>query len=173
MNIPTDLLRAILDGYTLPLDGIHGLAHWGRVLETGLRLSEETDADPEVVTLFALFHDARRWNESIDPEHGLRGAELAESLRDELPLDDLQFELLAEACIHHTDGLTEAHPTVQTCWDADRLDLWRVGIEPENSLLCTPAARDAGIREWSRIRSLDDHWPEPARAWLRQADGHG
>ena len=171
--ISPGLIRTILDGYTLPLDGIHGLAHWGRVLETGLRLSEETDADPEVVTLFALFHDARRWNEAADPEHGLRGAELAEELRADLPIDDAQFDLLAEACIHHTEGLTDADPTVQTCWDADRLDLWRVGIEPRRSRLCTAAACDPAIRKWSRFRSLDDHWPEPARAWLRQAGRRG
>ncbi|MFM7531655.1 MAG: hypothetical protein ACKO5J_04035, partial [Rubrivivax sp.] len=42
---------------------------------------------------------------------------------------------------HHSSGLTEADVTVQTCWDADRLDLGRVGIRPSPRYLCTPAAR--------------------------------
>ncbi|HSW29094.1 MAG TPA: hypothetical protein VLH75_06290 [Longimicrobiales bacterium] len=34
-------------------------------------------ADPLVADLFALFHDARRWNDGGDREHGARGAALA------------------------------------------------------------------------------------------------
>lgn len=72
------LMRAILDGYLLPVMGIHGLPHWGRVFETGLRPAEITGADLEVVALFAVFHDSRRVNEGTDPDQGPRGAELAE-----------------------------------------------------------------------------------------------
>ncbi len=36
------ILRAVLDEYVLPWDGDHGIAHWARVLENGLRLAEET-----------------------------------------------------------------------------------------------------------------------------------
>ena len=43
---------------------------------------------------------------------------------------------------HHSDGRVDADVTVQTCWDADRLDLGRVGKRPDPRLLCTPAARD-------------------------------
>lgn len=31
------ILRAILDGYALPASGEHGIAHWARVLEIGLK----------------------------------------------------------------------------------------------------------------------------------------
>jgi uncharacterized protein len=37
-----ELIRAILGRYTLPLEGIHGVLHWARVLENGRRLSEAT-----------------------------------------------------------------------------------------------------------------------------------
>jgi uncharacterized protein len=70
-----------------------------------------------------------------------------------LRLADEQLELLAFACAHHTDGLTEADVTVQTCWDADRLDLGRVGIVPNPEQLCTPAARVPAIRDWAWKRS--------------------
>jgi len=68
------ILRAILPGYPLPHDGTHGLTHWARVLENGLRLCEATGADTEVVTLFAIFHDARRVNEYRDQGQLLAGS---------------------------------------------------------------------------------------------------
>src|SRR5262249_25634018 len=132
------LVHAILGGYCLPVDGIHGVYHWARVLENGLQLATVTKAKTEIVTLFALFHDSRRVNEDDDPGHGRRGAELAAVMRGTLfQLSDENFELLATACAYHTDGLIDGDITVQTCWDADRLDLARVGITPEPAYLCT------------------------------------
>jgi uncharacterized protein len=37
------IVHAILKEYALPWDGIHGVAHWARVLENGLRLAEQED----------------------------------------------------------------------------------------------------------------------------------
>ncbi len=154
------LVHAIKREYALPVLGTHGLAHWARVLENGLRLAEHTGADPRIVALFAVFHDSRRRNESTDPGHGARGGELALQLRGtHFELSDRDFELLASACVHHTDGSVNGDVTVQTCWDADRLDLWRVSITPRDEYLCTPAARDGDVLEWSRERSLSDHTP--------------
>jgi uncharacterized protein len=171
--IPQKIITPILSGYPLPTRGTHGIPHWSRVLETALRLAEHTGADPQVVTLFSVFHDARRLNEGTDPDHGRRGADLALQLRPLLEITDPQLEQLTYACIHHTEGLIDADPTVQTCWDADRLDLWRVGITPLDSQLCTDAARDPEIQAWARGRSLCDHRPECATEWLRIAAGDG
>lgn len=152
------ILKAILPGYTLPHDGTHGLTHWARVLENGLRLCEATGADAEVVTLFAVFHDARRVNEYHDDGHGHRGADLAASLRGSLVhLDDHRFELLYEACRLHTDGCTAGDLAMQVCWDSDRLDLGRVGIQPLPSRLCTAAAR--GLIDWAHERAEREHVP--------------
>jgi uncharacterized protein len=38
------ILHAILEEYVLPINGDHGVTHWARVLENGLKLSQETDA---------------------------------------------------------------------------------------------------------------------------------
>ena len=117
--------------------------------------------------LFALFHDARRVNEHIDPAHGQRGGDLARTLRGSLVhLDDARFELLYEACRLHTDGHTAGDPTLLACWDADRLDLGRVGITPKASLLCTEAART--LLPWAQERATRDH-PEKdvLRLWGR------
>jgi len=117
------ILRHILAGYSLSPHGPHGVLHWARVHVNGVKVAEAAGADVEVVRLFALFHDSRRWNDGYDPQHGLRGGELARSLRGELVhLDNRQFDLLYDACLLHTEGHTTGDVTVQACWDADRLD---------------------------------------------------
>ncbi len=124
------ILDAILAEYSLPQHGIHGVAHWARVLETGVRLAVVTGANVEVVQLFAVFHDSQRVSEKSDPSHGIRGAAFAAQLRGKLfDLNDDDFDLLFVACAGHTDRPTDDDPTVQTCWDADRLDLGRVGAK--------------------------------------------
>ena len=80
LNIPL-VLKTVLEDYALPLGGDHGVVHWARVLESGLRLADETGANVEVVQLFAVLHDSRRQNEVTDPEHGPRAAEFAIELR--------------------------------------------------------------------------------------------
>ena len=147
-------MEVIRDGFALRLDGIHGEAHWARVRQNGLRLTGHTGADREIVELFAYLHDAKRQNDGWDLDHGRRAAEfvgkLSGSLLD-LPVEKL--ELLVYACAHHSDGLTQADITVQTCWDSDRLDLGRIGIRPDPDRLCTPAAKDQSIIEWAFCRS--------------------
>ncbi|MCO6045080.1 hypothetical protein NG895_14310 [Aeoliella sp. ICT_H6.2] len=162
------ILSAILEGYALPIDGPHGVAHWARVYDNGMRLAGETGARREVVGLFAVFHDSRRLNEHHDPGHGLRGAELAHSLLGELfHLADDDFDLLYEACAGHTDERTHLDVTVQTCWDADRLDLGRVGVEPHADYLCTPAAKRRSTIRWADGRASFQVVPE----WVEEQWG--
>ena len=148
--ISRELIRSILGRYTLPWEGTHGVPHWARVLENGRRLSKVTGARRDIVELFAVFHDSRRINEGIDSGHGRRGAELARELRGVVyDLDDEAFGLLIQACDLHTEGYLDADITVQTCWDADRLDLGRVGITPRAEKLCTEGAKDPGLLKWA------------------------
>ena len=152
------ILRAVLAGYALPARGYHGVVHWARVLENGVRVGAATGADLEVVALFALFHDARRVNESYDRDHGRRGGDFARTLRGGLVhLDDARFELLFTACDLHTDGHTTGDPTLLACWDADRLDLGRVGIEPRPDRLCTHEGR--ALIPWASGRAVAGHEP--------------
>jgi uncharacterized protein len=157
------IMRAILDGYTLPIRGDHGVVHWARVMENGLRIAELNGADREIVALFAMFHDSRRVNEHRDSGHGLRGAELASSLRGTLlDLSNDRFDKLFEACRLHTDGLISDDSTLQACWDADRLDLGRVGITPVPQRLCSDVAR--GLLDWAHERAVADYLPEDVLA---------
>ena len=59
--------------------------------------------------------------------------------------------VLAFACEEHTNGGVGSDPTVGVCWDADRLNLWRVGIRPDPRLLSTRAAKSG-----ERIASARD-----------------
>ncbi len=148
------ILNEILLEYVLPWDGDHGIAHWARVLENGLRLASETGADVEVVTLFAVLHDSQRRNEMTDPQHGPRAAEFAKSLRGTLlSLEDHQFHLLYRACEGHTHERDHPDVTIQTCWDSDRLDLGRVGITPHPSRLCTAVAKRPETIRWAYARA--------------------
>jgi len=152
--ISQPLLEHIQSQYALNPQGIHGLAHWRRVLENGLRLAAGTAADAEIVELFAFLHDACRLSDGRDLDHGPRAAGLVRSLQGTLlHLESAELDLLAYACEHHTRGWTEADLTVQVCWDADRLDLGRIGVWPDPARLCTPAARDPALVEWAWQRS--------------------
>jgi len=161
------IVHRILEDYALPWYGLHGVGHWARVLENGLRLARATGADVEIVRLFAVFHDSCRINEGVDAGHGHRGAGLAAQLQGDLfELSDAGFGLLHDACANHTDGLTDANITIQTCWDADRLDLGRVGTMPEPRLLCTNVAREPGILKWADGRGAFQLVPETVcRDW--------
>ena len=44
-------------------------------------------------------------------------------------------------CEYHDKGMTSKDLDVGCCWDADRLDLMRVGIYPDKSYLSTKTAR--------------------------------
>ena len=135
--------------------GVHGVPHWSRVWFHGRHLAHAVDVDPAVLAWFAYLHDSRRHNDNRDPEHGSRAADFAVQLRRErviTELDNADFERLCEAMRLHSDGHTEGEPAIRACWDADRLDLGRVGIEPHPQRLCTPLARDRRtIREASRM----------------------
>ena len=160
--ITKPLIDAIIAQYKQPLDGRHGLPHWARVLENGRILAQSTGAVLTVVELFAVFHDACRENESRDPGHGNRGAQRAREFHNQglLDLDEKRLALLVEACETHTDGTISGDLTVRVCWDSDRLDLLRAGIQPAQGLLCTGAARDSELMEWACNRSQSNFQPE-------------
>jgi uncharacterized protein len=149
--------------------GAHGIAHWSRVWYHGKRVAQSLDVNPAILAWFAFLHDSQRHNEYRDPLHGKRAADFALKLRDNGNLTELsptELEYLCEAMRLHSDGYTVAEPAICACWDADRLDLARVGITPDPKLLCTIYAKDPktlgravdlarGVR--ARTRTLQMH----------------
>ena len=93
------------------------------------------------------------WRTSLDPGAASEWVRVARALEHLPALSREERETLAYACTHHSQGLLEADLTVQVCWDADRLDLGRVGHVPDPERLCTPAARDPKLIAWAYKRS--------------------
>jgi uncharacterized protein len=154
-HVTPALLEVIRAQYRLSWHGIHGIDHWERVRDNGFRLATVTGADVVVVEFFAALHDSRRWDNGRDPEHGARAAEFIRTLdRSLVPVTEEQLDLLIEACRLHTWGTETEDATLGTCWDADRLDLMRVGRRPDPAQLVTEAARDPAVIAWAVARSL-------------------
>ena len=147
-QIPAQLravFQTAIDRFQLGEMSLHGPAHWMRVFQNATLLAEETaDADLDVCQNFALLHDCERWNEGADPEHGARAAMYAMELQKSglVSLSTQQMAKLCEACTHHASGRVSSDPTVGVCWDADRLDLPRVGAAVDRKYLSTMAAKN-------------------------------
>ncbi len=136
------LWEVVAGSFQGPEHSIHGPEHWRRVERNALLIAPQSGADVSVVRLFAVFHDSRRVNDGHDRGHGARGAEYARKLRGKAyELDDDRFELLLFACVWHTDRRHHPDPTIGTCWDADRLDLWRVGMRTNPAYMNTAFGR--------------------------------
>ena len=130
------LLKEIQDQFGLKWTGTHGFWHWARVRHHGLTLVKRHGGNAVIVELFAYIHDSRRIDEYEDEDHGARGADYAAKLNGKyfkLASDDMRT--LCEAIEFHNHGRTHDTEIIQTCWDADRLDLGRVGIVPHAKYL--------------------------------------
>ena len=153
--ISKQLIAFARQEFRLDWDGIHGAPHWSRVRHNGLILAEQTGANRKVVEYFAFIHDLGRLNDNHDPEHGYRAALIAEKIAgDLLAVDEAELALLMEACRGNSDGHPAADVTVVTCWDADRLDLGRVGIRPNPTRLCTDSAKCGDLIAAAYRRSI-------------------
>ena len=125
--------------------GLHGVAHWKRVAGYGLVLGQIYRLPKEdllIIQLFSYLHDSCRQNEEDDIKHGERGAVLARDLNGlYYDLNHHRLNKLCFAIARHSFGLMSSDITTQTCWDADRLDLVRVGITPDPQYLSKTASR--------------------------------
>lgn len=148
--LPDPLIPLLREHFALEWRGIHGAPHWARVRRIGLRLAADTGASLEIVELFAFLHDSCRLADEGDPVHGARAAAFVADINDRvLGLAPSALTQLMTACEGHSRGRSHDDPTIATCWDADRLDLARIGIRPNPHLLCTQPARDPDVIAWA------------------------
>lgn len=121
----------------LPAMSPHRFDHWSRVHQNAQLLSKQyNDVDEKVIMAFSYLHDCKRKNDGVDFIHGRDAAEFIDTLNLDLTKD--QLSILKIACEFHTDGKTRnLNNTIAVCWDADRLDIGRVGIMPEPKYMCT------------------------------------
>ena len=124
-----------------PKSDVHGWPHWARVWQNAQKLvaMHMEPADLEVCCWFAFLHDSQRRNDNDDPFHGHRAAAFAYSLYEKgvIKLTDGQLYTLQFALCMHSGAVAVVDMTASICWDADKLDLPRVGIVPSPYRMCT------------------------------------
>ena len=139
----------------------HGINHWDNVWMNGQEIGWAVDADMEVVEYFSYLHDCQRWSEGSDWLHGPRAAQFAHENRELFDLSSSQFKDLIGAVAGHTKlqpGCKAGeNPTIAACWDADRLDIWRVGYAVDPRYLFTERAKDlADLMPDGRYMTMDE-----------------
>jgi len=131
------------------LGNLHGLPHWENVAKNGLMLAKHTGANPFITQLFAYLHDSCRIDDGADLQHGIRASELVIELKHTLlkELTPEELEQLYLACRHHTTALRLEEKTIDTCFDADRLDLVRLCITPIPDRMATETGLKMAIKK--------------------------
>ena len=127
---------------------LHGLKHWKNVEKIGHHLANINGTDKELITLFAYIHDLGRENEDEDVGYGERSVTILEDLYNKkiINIKPEKYQKLIYACRNHDSKTAQSDDlNIQTCWDADRLDLWRIGIEPNPKFLFTKEAKNPEI----------------------------
>lgn len=146
--IDRSFVKYLKNQFQIDWRGFHGGAHWARVKMNASILAkmhedEGHSVDRDVLDLFSILHDHKRENEGYDIDHGRRAAEALHFYRGRFfELPESAFSELYRACEFHSNGrTTDPSLNVRICWDADRLDLYRVGVTPDAKYLCTDIAK--------------------------------
>lgn len=138
-----EFIREYVKSQWIMLNNLHGVDHWDRVNENGKKLLTP-EVNPLIVALFAYLHDSCRVEDGEDINHGARAAELIDTIRETYlkKVSDDDVELLKKACRLHTTEHKTGNPTIDACFDTDRLDLWRVGIIPDPERMATEKGKE-------------------------------
>lgn len=135
-----ELRNYCLGRWPAELGRVHGVEHWDRVAIFGQLLYQD-GADMDVIRSFAYLHDSERQSNAVDVDHGIRASKLIDTIRDTLLgyLSDMQIEKLKQACELHSVAHKTGDITIDICFDADRIDLFRYGVfvMPKAELMAT------------------------------------
>lgn len=152
------LLNIVISQFQLDINDDHGIKHWERVYHNTQLLSNYYNIKSDVFELFSLLHDSKREDEYEDLKHGKRAALFVKELVNSeiINISKEDKNRLVFACSNHTVTNTKAKLfndlIVQICFDADRLDIGRVGIIPEEKYFCTDFAKEL-------VRTEKYHYP--------------
>jgi uncharacterized protein len=147
-----DLISLIKEELQIDFYGIHGIEHWKNVFYNTQILSSHYNINSEVFELFSLLHDSKREDEYHDKYHGKRAAAFVEELIQKNIINNLSqqdVDRLQYACANHTYS-DKKHPLysdliVQICFDSDRLDIGRVGVDVDPYFLSTGYAKKLAV----------------------------
>ncbi len=139
---------------------LHGPRHWVRVHRFGTLMADEYGLDSEkrrCVEIFAWTHDLVREDDGPGNQHARDGAAYLDIVLPQVfgGLTAQQTAAIRAAIHYHSDGMAaeEAYyrgyldgtgwdeataiQVIGCCWDADRLDLMRLGRRPRPDLMST------------------------------------
>lgn len=131
--------------------------HVLRIINFGRYLARKNGANMNVVILFAALHDIEK-NEANIPEHGAMAAKKIEGSYHFLfyNLSSNEKELVKKACEVHSSEVITGDVTIDTCLDANRLDIGRYGIEYDIEKFATEEARMLAEEYSGRYRDLTE-----------------
>ncbi len=119
---------------------LHGVSHLRRVAILSGRLANAVGEDVESAVVMGFLHDCARKDDGNDTEHGHESAFLARGLIDRF-YPHLDVNRICEAIAGHADGEVTTDPLTACLWDADRLELKRIGRTVDPDLLSTVVAK--------------------------------
>ena len=159
--ISEELLKVIRNEFVLDWHGCHGISHWLRVRRNGLALCREIGGNVKLIEMFAMIHDCRRHDEGEDILHGKRATSFIERVSRMLAgiLSSDEIHKLKSACEYHTTEVKSDDPNIRICWDADRLDIGRVGKDIDIRFLNTSPAKNETFRNQIFNQPIDTDLP--------------
>ena len=150
-----ELVKAIKQHASAGIHSLHGPDHWNRVTAIGLALAERAGANKNIVNHFGQLHDIGRVNDETDLFHGIESAHFCKANRHLIDLDDKEFEKLIYAIARHPMGKIIDDIDIGTCWDADRCDITRTGIDLDIRYISTSQAKEPVFLKWATTLYLD------------------
>ncbi|MDT8284120.1 MAG: HD domain-containing protein [Thermovirgaceae bacterium] len=133
--------------------GLHGISHLRRVAILSGRLAGAVGEDVESAVVMGFLHDCARRNDGTDLEHPHDSAVLARGLIERF-FPHLDVDRICDAIEGHADGEVTTDPLTACLWDADRLELKRIGRTIDLDLLSTKVAKRLARRRMSSLRTV-------------------
>lgn len=119
---------------------VHGVSHLMSVAATAARIAHATGEDVMSATVGGFLHDCARQNDGNGEGHARESAQMARSIIVK-HFGELDVNRICSAIADHAAGKTTADGLAAAIWDADRLDLARLGIVVDPAYLSTALAR--------------------------------
>ncbi len=133
--------------------GLHGISHLRRVAILSGRLAEAVGEDVESAVVMGFLHDCARRNDGNDLEHPHDSAVLARGLIERF-FPHLEVDRICDAIEGHAGGEVTTDPLTACLWDADRLELKRIGRTIDLELLSTKVAKRLARKRMSSLRTI-------------------
>lgn len=96
------------------------ISHLYGVSLAAAMIAKKRGLDPELASMAAMLHDLYAYKAGSYDDHAHKGAELAQTILEELKLtDEAETDIICSAIYHHDDKLVEDGPMDEVLKDAD------------------------------------------------------